>query len=89
MEIASYIVVFVLLWWLILFMVLPWGIEMEGPNKVGNLPGAPKHHNLKRKLLITTVVALSLTAVGAVMIQSKVIDFRGQAQSMFAEDYIE
>lgn len=87
MEIASYIVVFVLLWWLILFMVLPWGIEMEGPNKVGNLPGAPKRHNLKIKLAVTTLIALCLTLAAAAMIQNNIIDFRGQAGSMFAEDY--
>lgn len=86
MDIVSIIVVFILSWWMILFMVLPWGIEMEGPNSEGNLPGAPKNHNLKKKLIITTSISFCLTILISVLITYNVVDFRGIATSMFEAD---
>ena len=45
-------------WWLVLFMVLPFGIQApETPGK-GHVPSAPKAFNLKKKALITSVLAL-------------------------------
>jgi predicted secreted protein len=71
---------------MIFFMTLPWGIEMEGPNQEGNLPGAPKKHNLKKKFMITTAISLFLTVLISVLIAYNVVDFRGIATSMFEAD---
>lgn len=86
MDIISVVIVFILSWWIVFFMTLPWGIEMEGVNEAGNLPGAPKIHNLKKKALITTAIAIFVTAIISTMIIYNVIDFRGIANTMFEED---
>lgn len=54
------VAVFFLIWWIVLFAVLPWGVhsQHEGGNIApGTDPGAPVMPRLGRKLLLTTLVA--------------------------------
>jgi predicted secreted protein len=52
--------IYFIIWWLVLFTVLPWGIhsqEEHGDFPPGTDPGAPAIHGLRRKMIWTTVVA--------------------------------
>jgi predicted secreted protein len=52
--------VFFLIWWVVLFAVLPWGVRSQhegGEVTPGTDPGAPAVPKLGRKLIWTTVVA--------------------------------
>ncbi len=64
MSWVSGIVVFLIIWWLILFMVLPFGVvtqdEAEDPVEPGTVGSAPARHNLARKMGITTAIAAVL-----------------------------
>lgn len=56
LGIASYVV----LWWLTLFAVLPFGVRSQsesGSIMKGTDPGAPEAHFMGRKLIITTLIA--------------------------------
>ena len=44
------IVIFVIVWWLVLFLLLPIGIQRDENVSKGNDPGAPKNPMLKKKL---------------------------------------
>jgi predicted secreted protein len=58
-AIASYFVI----WWIILFAVLPIGVksQIEDGNVVpGSEPGAPARPMLLKKAIITSIVALPL-----------------------------
>jgi len=60
MPITTALAIFFLIWWVVLFAVLPWGVrsQQEGGEVIpGTDPGAPAMPNLKRKLLWTTLVA--------------------------------
>jgi predicted secreted protein len=60
MSVTTAIAVFFLIWWVVLFAVLPWGVrsQHEGATMVpGTDPGAPTSFRLGRKLLWTTLVA--------------------------------
>jgi predicted secreted protein len=60
MRIGTVIAIYFLIWWVVLFAVLPWGVrsQQEGGEVIpGTDPGAPAIHRLGRKLLWTTVVA--------------------------------
>jgi predicted secreted protein len=51
---------FFLIWWVVLFAVLPWGVRSQhegGEIAPGTDPGAPVVPRLRRKLLWTTLVA--------------------------------
>lgn len=62
MGIVSGIVVFLIIWWLVLFMVLPFGVRREEEPKPGHDPGAPKPLRIGRKMLITTGITCVLFA---------------------------
>ncbi len=61
MNIGQCIVVFVIVWWLVLFMVLPWCIKQEKIHGEGHDHGAPKKSNIKVKMVLTTLIAVVLT----------------------------
>ena len=67
MGITGSIVVFVIIWWVIFFSVLPIGIKHNDKpfknNLEGNDPGAPKNPNILKKFLYTTLIT-SLIFVG-------------------------
>jgi predicted secreted protein len=45
-------------WWLVLFMVLPWGAEREATPQPGNAVSAPARPRLRLKLLITSLLTI-------------------------------
>jgi len=52
--------IYFIIWWLVFFMVLPWGIRSQHEHREiapGTDPGAPAVHGLKRKLVWTTLAA--------------------------------
>lgn len=60
MTIGGGLAVYFVIWWTVLFAVLPFGIRSQhesGEIAHGSEPGAPAIPNLKRKALITTVVS--------------------------------
>ena len=58
MGLVTGIAVYFVVWWITLFMVLPFGIERDKNVKEGNNPGAPVKHRLLIKFAINTVLAL-------------------------------
>ncbi len=57
---------FFIIWWILLFAILPFGIRSQHEAKdivPGSEPGAPIVHGLKRKLIINTVLAAILWCV--------------------------
>lgn len=71
-------VTFVLIWWLVLFMVLPWGIKTVGHDDVmrGHDAGAPQQSRIGLKLAVTTVVTAVLWVAVYFIIDSGVISLR-------------
>ncbi len=60
MQLGTVIAIYFLIWWVVLFAVLPWGVrnqEEAGEVIPGTDPGAPSIHRVWSKLLWTTVVA--------------------------------
>ncbi|MBN9028028.1 MULTISPECIES: DUF1467 family protein [Kaistia] len=60
MPIYSIFAVYFIIWWLVLFMVLPFGVrthEEEGNVLLGTTPSAPANLRLVRKAIITSVIS--------------------------------
>lgn len=60
MTIISAVAVYFLIWWVVLFAVLPFGVrtqEEDGAVTEGTVPSAPSRPLLLRKALATTLVA--------------------------------
>ncbi|HWN49966.1 MAG TPA: DUF1467 family protein [Xanthobacteraceae bacterium] len=57
---TTILAIYFIMWWLVFFTVLPWGIRSQEEHTDvvrGTDPGAPKVHGLKTKLVWTTVLA--------------------------------
>ena len=59
--------IYFIIWWLVLFTVLPWGVRSQheaGDIAPGTDPGAPVLARMGRKLIWTTVISAVIFAVG-------------------------
>jgi predicted secreted protein len=77
MKLASAIAIYFVIWWTVLFAVLPFGIRNSHETgevvQEGNEAGAPVAHGLLRKFLITTVIAAVVFAVLYTAIVNRVL----------------
>ncbi|MET4101033.1 putative secreted protein [Roseovarius sp. MBR-78] len=79
MGITSAIVLYVVIWFLTFFVVMPIRIQTQGDlGRIvpGTHAGSPEHHHLKKKAWITTGIAFVLWAVCAYVILSGMISVR-------------
>lgn len=76
MDIVSGIVVYILLWWWVLFMVLPFGAKAPEVIESGHATSAPQRPMLVKKMLITTVIAAILWVGTDAIIASGIFTFR-------------
>ena len=80
MPVATGFAIFFLIWWIVLFAVLPWGVRSQvdgGTIAPGTDPGAPAIPNLRRKLVWTTVVALVVFAACYVIYAEHLVTLEG------------
>jgi predicted secreted protein len=72
------IAVYVVIWWVVIFMVLPWGVQTIDEKDIakGHASSAPKRPLLLRKMAVTTVVAAILWTAFYLIAESGVISFR-------------
>lgn len=74
----SAFVVWLIIWWLVLFIILPIGIRgqaEEGDIVEGSEPGAPHTLNIKRKFIQTTIIASVLWLLTCALILSGAISW--------------
>jgi predicted secreted protein len=79
----SGLVVWLILWWLTLFIVLPIGIRGQAEENdivEGTEPGAPHKLDIKRKFIQTTIIASILWVLTCALILSGVISWDGLAR---------
>lgn len=86
MSFISGIVVYILIWWVVLFAVLPWGVGTEENPEPGRASGAPPFPRLGLKFLITTAIAFIVWLVVYALIEVDIIDFRAIAETMTKDD---
>ena len=69
-------VIFAIVWWLVLFMVLPFGAAPPDEVEPGMAPSAPAKPRMAVKVAITTVLAALVTALIVWLIDSGLIHLR-------------
>lgn len=68
--------VYLIIWWLVLFMTLPWGIKVPDDPEPGHATSAPEKPMLWRKAAVTTVIATIVWIGVYYLIESDLISFR-------------
>lgn len=82
MTVVTAIVVYLLIWWLTLFCVLPWRAKPPQQPGKGHAPSAPERPMLVRKMLLTTAIAAALFLVVYGLIAYDVISFRRMSRDI-------
>lgn len=70
------LMVYLIVWWLVFFTVLPFGVRAPERVEPGHDGGAPDKPGLWRKALIATLVSAVLFAGVYWLIESELLSFR-------------
>jgi predicted secreted protein len=80
---ATAIAIYFIIWWVMLFAVLPWGVrsqEESGDVAPGTDPGAPVFHNVRAKLLWTTIASFMVFGICLVIYHYRLVTIEGLAR---------
>ena len=84
MGITGSIIVYVLIWWIIFFSVLPVGIQSNKEifrEKIHGIdPGAPKNPKMGKKFLITTIITTIIFIVIYYLVKLNLLNLRDYLQ---------
>ncbi|MES1156005.1 MAG: DUF1467 family protein [Pseudorhodoplanes sp.] len=78
MQVTTAVAIYFLIWWLMLFAVLPFGVRSQGEGgdvSRGTDPGAPMIPRIWWKLFWTTVLSGVVFAILYVVYTNKLISF--------------
>jgi predicted secreted protein len=76
MTLTGGIVLFVILWWLAFFLVLPWGIRRAGDEELGHDAGAPINPRLWLRASVATAISVVLFAAVFWFVETQELSFR-------------
>ena len=57
MDLVSGTVVFILLWWWVFLMSLPFGIKTPDDVEIGHATSAPEKPMIRHKVIVSTIIA--------------------------------
>ena len=84
MGITGSIIVYVLIWWIIFFSILPVGIQSNKEKfreQVGGIdPGAPNNPKMGKKFLITTIITSIIFSVIYYLVKLNILNLREYLQ---------
>jgi predicted secreted protein len=78
MAVTTVIAIYFIIWWTVLFAVLPWGVRSQdesGEVAPGTDPGAPAVHTVWKKLMWTTIIASIVFAILAAVYELGLIPY--------------
>jgi len=76
------IAVYILIWWVSLFAVLPLGAKRSDDPQPGTVESAPDNPRLKFKFLVTTGIATVLWLILYALEESDIISFHEMAKGL-------
>ncbi len=81
MSLVSGLLIYLILWWMVLFMVLPYGVRTdreEGRQIVaGQAASAPARPRIFTKMVVTTLISGVIMGLIVALVESELVDFRG------------
>ena len=80
MGLTGSIIIYVMIWWIVFFSVLPIGIQSNKETFKDNIegidPGAPKNPKIAKKFLITTIITSLLFIVIYYLVNNGFLNLR-------------
>jgi predicted secreted protein len=84
MGFTGSIIVYVSIWWIVLFSILPLGIKSQNlefkEQLTGNDPGAPKNPKMGKKFLITTLITTVIFIIIYYLVSIDYLNLRNYLQ---------
>lgn len=74
MTLVSGIVIFSIIWWTVLFTVLPFGVKTPTTPEKGHADSAPIQARIKLKFLITTFISIILFFIAQYLISLNLLN---------------
>ncbi|MGB8274517.1 MAG: DUF1467 family protein [Alphaproteobacteria bacterium] len=74
------LVVYICVWWVVLFAVLPWGVRIADEPEPGHASSAPINPRLGLKVLVTSAISAVIWLGIYAVVVSNIISFREMAQ---------
>lgn len=87
MSVFTAAILYFMIYWLVLFMVLPWGNKPLENTQMGNAAGAPANPRIIQKFMVTGLLAAIVWGVVVFLIHAQVIDFYAISRQMADEDF--
>jgi len=87
MSVFTAVILYFLLFWTVLFAVLPWGNRAPDAPESGTAGSAPENPRISGKFLITAVIAAILLGMIFAAVKAELIDFQAISRQMMEEDY--
>lgn len=78
--------IYFIIWWVVLFMVLPFGLEKDESPQVGNTTSAPANPKIFKKFMWTTIISAVVFLIIYGLMQMHLIDFYGISTEWMKED---
>jgi len=72
----SGIFVYFLIWWVVIFAVLPWGVQIPDNPEPGHAPSAPANPHMGLKVIATTIVSAIIWVIVWYVLDSGWISLR-------------
>jgi predicted secreted protein len=79
---ATGLMVYAIIWWTVIFAVLPWGTRAVEDPAPGHATGAPANPRLGLKAAITTAISAVIWVGVELLVRSDLISFRDMAARM-------
>ena len=76
---ATGIAIYVTIWWVVIFAVLPWGAQPPDKVERGHAPSAPATPRLRAKALVTTLISTGIWLAIELIVRADLISFREMA----------
>jgi predicted secreted protein len=70
MSVTTSVIVYVMIWVVVLFLVLPWGIRIPEKVEPGHATSAPENPLIGLKLLITSIASLFLWIIAYLLLKA-------------------
>ena len=69
MTFTTSILLYVMIWVVVLFLVLPWGVRIPNNPQSGHATSSPEHAKMGLRLLVTTVFSLFLWVIAFLILK--------------------
>ncbi|MBY0501295.1 MAG: DUF1467 family protein [Alphaproteobacteria bacterium] len=70
MSVTTSIIVYVMIWVIVLFLVLPWGIRIPEKVEPGHATSAPENPYIGMKLLVTSIASMFLWIIAYLLLKA-------------------